>query len=48
MIKYRILRASRICRGKARSAGNIEHIDKGRNTALVDARSSLVFEVFPE
>ncbi len=40
LINSRLLRASRVCQCKAQSAGNIEHIGQGCNTAMTDARSS--------
>ena len=40
LVNSRLLRASRVCQCQAQSAGNIEHIGKGRNTAMTDARNS--------
>ncbi len=46
-MSHRLLRASRVCQCKGAnlrltrsSAGNIEHIGKGCNAAMTDARSS--------
>ncbi len=40
LINSRLLRASRVCQCKAQSAGDIEHIGKGCNAAMTDARNS--------